>query len=45
MFFPTDEARVYTVKELYDQEHYFWGKFLKLMASGFKETKPKQNKT
>lgn len=39
MFFPTDEARFYVRKELYDQEHTALRHISPINGSGFRETK------
>lgn len=39
MFFPTDEARFFVRKELYDQEHTALRHICPINGSGFRETK------
>lgn len=39
MFFPTDEARFFVRKELYDQEHTALRHISPINGSGFRETK------
>lgn len=43
MFFPKDAARFYIMKERDDQEHTALRHISQIMASGFKETKTKQD--